>query len=184
MLGLVLFSWWFGPFISFHCQFCSTAEMVRFKQLWSYGVFFWLLSCSWAGPHLFLWTIFNTRVVLVLPSMQWFERRSVGCAHSFPVGLIKEFFLSWCESDTVTHKCSDRGEHRSDCRNSWLLRCDCDPLCHPSSAGLLQPKRHAGEGWCLPKAHLAGPAQALGNAGHHFCSICRKHYHKIVYKTS
>lgn len=25
--------------------------------------------------------------------MQWFERRSVGCAHSFPVGLIKDFFF-------------------------------------------------------------------------------------------
>lgn len=51
MLGLLLFSWWLGPFIPLHFQFCSTVKMVRFKQLYCCYIFF--LDCSLA-PGLFL----------------------------------------------------------------------------------------------------------------------------------
>lgn len=84
----------------------------------------------------------------------------MGSAHPFL--LIKDFSLL-VQVHHSQAQCSEQGEHGWDCRSGWLL-CLSSTLSPPLAASL-QLQRHLGELWCLPKAHLAVPAQPLGNAG-------------------
>lgn len=178
MLGLELFSWWLRPFITFiHFQFCSTVKMVRFKQLYCCYIFF--LDCSLA-PGLFLIFFLGLYSTLKVSAV-------------FSLNGLCSFLLCWTDQrlffpgtspilSTTSALTMESIEVTVGIAGSYAVTAiTLSSLFYWFTAA----KRHPGEVWCLCKARLAIPAQPLGNAGHHFCSvICHKQCHKIVYKTS